>query len=57
MIDGEERRVKSFDLCFLLLCNITIIDQKKLKYQADQRESVALILVKIITDKEVSCYK
>ena len=48
---------KIFWSVFLLLCNITIIDQKKLEYQADQRESVALILVKIITDKEVSCYK
>ena len=57
MIDGEERRVKFFDLCLLLLCNISVIDQKKLEYQADQR-GVALILVKImITDKEVSCYK
>lgn len=38
MIDGEERRVKSFDLCLLLLCNISVIDQKKFECQADQRE-------------------
>lgn len=57
MIDGEERRVKSFDLCLLLLCNISIIDPKKLEYQADQRECSTDFGQEMRRDKEVSCYK
>ena len=58
MIDGEERRVKAFDLCLLLLCNISIIDPKKLEYQADQRECSTDFGQEMRRDKsEVSCYK